>query len=445
LIVDPERDVDRYLELAEGEGLRLVAVTETHIHADFLSGARELAARVPGMRVYLSAEGGDGWRYEWPDKDGVDVTWLHDGTTFAIGNIEVRAWHTPGHTPEHLSFVVTDRGGGAADPMGVLTGDFVFVGDLGRPDLLESAAGVAGAMEPSARRLYASTRRFLDLPDFLQVWPGHGAGSACGKALGAVPSTTVGYERRASPAIAAVGRGEQPFVDYILADQPEPPVYFATMKRLNKEGPPILGALPQPRRLSGADLAALADDPHVQVVDTREDRASFMAAHYPRAFYAPLNRTFPTVVGSLVDPARPIVLLVGEAELDEAIRALARIGFDQVTGWAPVPTAEDLQAWGVAPESIDRIDSDELERRRHAGPVSVLDVRGAAEFRGGHLPEAVNIAHTRLRPKADAVPAGPVYVHCRTGARAAAAAAFLAHRGVPVVYVDGAVEGIERH
>lgn len=440
LIVDPERDVDRYLALAEREGLRLVAATETHIHADFLSGARELAARVPGLRLYLSDEGGEGWQYEWPQKDGALVTWLHDGTTFSIGNIEVRAWHTPGHTPEHMSFVVTDRGGGAADPMGVLTGDFVFVGDLGRPDLLESAAGVAGAMEPSARRLYASTRRFLDLPDFLQVWPGHGAGSACGKALGAVPMTTVGYERRASPAIAALGQGEQPFVDYILADQPEPPAYFAMMKQLNKQGPPILGSLPQPRRLSGPALASLADQPNVQVVDMREDREAFMAAHVPHAFYAPLNRTFPTIIGSMLDPALPIVLLADEASLDEAVRALVRIGFDHVDGWAPVPSADELRSWGVTPERIERIDGVELERRRHQGRLTVLDVRGAAEFRGGHLPEAMNIAHTRLRPRAAAIPAGPVYVHCRTGARAAAASAFLARRGVAVVYVDGAVE-----
>ena len=439
LIVDPERDVDRYLTLAEREGLRLVAAAETHIHADFLSGCRELAARVPGLRVYLSDEGGEDWRYAWPQRDGVPVTWLHDGTPFAIGNVEVRAWHTPGHTPEHMSFLVTDRGAGAADPMGVLTGDFVFVGDLGRPDLLESAAGVAGAMEPSARRLFASARRFLELPDFLQVWPGHGAGSACGKALGAIPTSTVGYERRASPAIAAVGKGEQPFVAYILADQPEPPAYFAMMKRLNREGPPILGELPQPRRLSGLALMHVAGDPDTQIIDTREDRAAFMAGHVPRAFYAPINRTFPTVVGSLVDPELPIVLLIDEAQLEDAVRDLIRIGFDRVTGWAPSPSLEDLRAWGVTPETIERIDRDELDRRRQGGRVAVLDVRGSAEFRGGHLPEAINIAHTRLRPRANAVPRGPVYVHCRTGGRAAAAAAFLARQGVNVVYVDGPV------
>ncbi|MEO1085915.1 MAG: MBL fold metallo-hydrolase, partial [Acidobacteriota bacterium] len=152
LIIDPERDVDRYIELARREGLRLVAVDETHIHADFLSGARELAEEL-GARLYLSDEGDADWKYEWAIKGDYDVHLLRDGDTFEIGKIEIRALHTPGHTPEHLSFVVTDRGGGADEPIGVATGDFVFVGDLGRPDLLESAAGVAGQMDPSARAL----------------------------------------------------------------------------------------------------------------------------------------------------------------------------------------------------------------------------------------------------------------------------------------------------
>jgi hydroxyacylglutathione hydrolase len=438
VVIDPERDVDRYIERAAGEGLRIAAVAETHIHADFLSGARELAARIPGLRVYLSAEGGDAWRYQWPDADAVDVTWLHDGTTFHVGNIELRAWHTPGHTPEHMSFMVTDRGGGAAEPMGVVTGDFVFVGDLGRPDLLESAAGMGGMMEPSARRLYVSSRRFLELPDFLQVWPGHGAGSACGKALGAVPVTTVGYERRVSPAIAASDRGEQAFVDFILADQPEPPVYFASMKRLNKEGPPILRALPSPRRLSAEEVAALAGRSDVQIVDTRVDRQAFLARHVAGAFYAPLDRTFATVIGSLLDPELPVVLLVEEARLPEAVRALIRIGYDCIEGWTPPETLAALPAAGVALEAIESIDIREFERRRTQAPLTVIDVRGKAEYATRHVPAALNIAHTRLRARAAEVPAqGPVYVHCKSGARAAVSAAFIARRGTPVIHVDG--------
>ena len=437
ILVDPERDVDRYLDLAAREGLRVVAAAETHIHADFLSGVRELSARIPGLRVYLSDAGDAPWKYEWPKADGANVTWLQDGTAFTVGNIELRAVHTPGHTPEHVSFAVVDRGAGATEPMGMLTGDFVFVGDLGRPDLLETAAGVTGAREPAARDLYASTRRFLELPDFMQIWPAHGAGSACGKALGAVPVSTVGYERRVSPAIAASEQGEQPFVDYILAGQPEPPLYFSTMKRLNKTGPPILVKLPSPPKLTAAELAALAKDVSVQVVDTRADRRTFFAGHVPRSFYAPVNKAFPTVIGSFLDPEKRVVLLIDEAGVDDAVRALIRIGYDKVAGWAPVSVIGELRAGGTALAAIEAIDFTEFERRRMQRPLTVLDVRGASEYAERHVPNALNIAHTRLRARLSEVArGGRVYVHCLSGARAAASAAFLAREGLDVVDVD---------
>lgn len=436
VIIDPERDVERYIEAAAKENLRLVAATETHVHADFVSGTRELAARLPGLRVLLSAEGGADWQYRWPAEDRREVTLLKDGDTFRVGKIEIRAWHTPGHTPEHLSFVVTDHGGGASEPMGVASGDFVFVGDLGRPDLLETAAGVVGNREPSARRLHESAKAFLGLPDFLQVWPGHGAGSACGKALGAIPTTTVGYERRFSPAIAEAERGAQPFVDFILSGQPEPPAYFARMKKLNVEGPPVLGALPVPRRLDARGLAESAKT--AQLLDTRQDRKAFMRAHIAGAFYAPFDKTFPTVVGSLVDPLKPVVLLIDEDDLEAAVRDLVRIGYDDVRGWAPIDTLEGLAEAGARVEAIESIDFAEFERRRQAGPITVLDVRGAAEYDARHVPGAINVAHTRLRAAQPVFPSdGPVYVHCAAGVRSAVSAAYLAREGVNAVHVDG--------
>lgn len=440
IVIDPERDVDRYIDLAEREGLRLVAAAETHIHADFLSGARELAARLPGLRVYLSAEGGPDWTYAWPDKDDVDVVLLRDGDTFSIGNVDIRAWHTPGHTPEHLSYIVTDRGGGATSPMGVVTGDFVFVSDLGRPDLLESAVGVVGAMRAAAHRLYTSARLLDTIDDHVQIWPGHGAGSACGKALGAVPTTTVGYERLTSPALRKVAEGEEAFVQFILADQPEPPLYFAAMKRLNKLGPPVLGALPSPPRLSAADVAALASQQDVQVVDTRADRRQFFDGHLPGSFHAPLTRAFPTVIGSMLDIDKGVVLLVEEDVLEEAVRDLIRIGYDHVRGWAPPSVLDALVADGHAIQTIASIEVDEFERRRVSGPMHVLDVRGASEYAARHVPGATNIAHTRLRSRLGELPADgvPIYVHCATGVRAAASAALLAREGHAVVHVDGA-------
>jgi hydroxyacylglutathione hydrolase len=440
IVIDPQRDVERYIEAAAKENLRLVAATETHVHADFLSGVRELAQRVPGIRILLSADGGPEWQYQWPAVDGIDATLLKDGDTFSIGRIEMRAWHTPGHTPEHMSFVVTDHGGGASEPMGVASGDFVFVGDLGRPDLLETAAGVAGNREPSAERLYESATEFLRLPDFMQVWPGHGAGSACGKALGAIPTTTVGYERRFSPAIAEAVRGSKPFVDFILSGQPEPPLYFARMKKLNLAGPPVLGGIPSPGRLDARHLVDAAKT--AQVIDTRKDRKAFMAEHVAGAFYAPFDKSFPTVVGSLVDPARPVVLLIDEAEVAAAVRDLIRIGYDHIAGWSPSDGLAAFLEAGGRTEKIESIDFAEFESRRQAGPITVLDVRGAGEYEARHVPGAMNIPHTRLRAANPVFPSsGPVYVHCAAGVRSAVSAAYLAAKGVKAVHVDGAFKG----
>ncbi|HKJ01581.1 MAG TPA: MBL fold metallo-hydrolase, partial [Longimicrobiales bacterium] len=190
LIVDPNRDVQQYLAAAEEEGMEIRYVSETHIHADYLSGSRELARR-SGATLLLSGDGPPDWRYGFAGEDGSRV--VHDGDEIALGNIRIRILHTPGHTPEHISFMVTD-GAASSEPMGILSGDFIFVGDVGRPDLLEKAAGLKDTMEQGARVLYGSLERFKELPGYLQVLPGHGAGSACGKALGSVPSSTLGYE-----------------------------------------------------------------------------------------------------------------------------------------------------------------------------------------------------------------------------------------------------------
>jgi hydroxyacylglutathione hydrolase len=231
LVIDPNRDIDQYLEEARASRLHITHVTETHIHADFVSGARELAAR-SGARLYLSAEGGDDWQYEFRAEPNVEP--VRDGDRFKVGNIIVDVMHTPGHTPEHIIFFITD-GAAADEPIGVVTGDFVFVGDVGRPDLLEKAAHVKGSMERGARELFSSLQRFKRQPDYLQIWPGHGAGSACGKGLSAIPHSTVGYERKFNWAFAIESEAE--FAAAGLAGQPEPPRYFGEMKRINREGP----------------------------------------------------------------------------------------------------------------------------------------------------------------------------------------------------------------
>lgn len=261
IVIDPNRNIEQYLAAAQRAGLRITAVTETHIHADFVSGARELAARADA-RLYLSDMGPAEWKYAYAADAGASL--LRDGDHLMVGNVRLEVRHTPGHTPEHITFLVTDTAH-ACLPMGLVSGDFVFVGDVGRPDLLERAVGVSGTMEAAARQLFHSLQRFRELPDYLQVWPGHGAGSACGKALGAVPQSTVGYEKAINWAFDI--RTEAAFVEAVLAGQPDPPPYFAQMKRVNKAGP-----APRPTDLP-AELAfdrlvpALAGE--LLVVDTR--------------------------------------------------------------------------------------------------------------------------------------------------------------------------------
>lgn len=434
IVIDPERDVDRYIDLARENGLRIVAAAETHIHADFLSGARELAERV-GAKVYLSDEGDADWKYRWLDKKlggGVyDHQLLNDGDTFTIGNIRFEVIHTPGHTPEHIAFLITDLGAGADEPIGVATGDFVFVGDLGRPDLLESAAGVAGMMEPSARRLYQTVRTLDDIPDFVQVWPAHGAGSACGKALGAVPMSTIGYEKRFNPAIRAAST-EQGFVDFILAGQPEPPMYFANMKRDNKLGPRVLGGLPTPEQLDAAALRKV-DTARVAVIDTRA-WDDFRAGHLPGSLSIPLAKSFNTDAGSLVRDDEDLVLIVPPERLEEAIRDLIRIGLDRIVGWATPEAIARID--GLA--TIDEVSVDEAIGLVESRAVGVLDVRRATEFAEGHLPGAVNIAHTRLAGRLDEVPpADRLLINCRSGYRSARAASYLKRLGREVINLRG--------
>ena len=434
IVIDPQRDIDRYIEIAHSEGLKINAVTETHIHADFLSGAREFAEQ-HNVALYLSDEGDADWKYFWAQDSKYDFRPLKDGDVFKIGNIEFKVVHSPGHTPEHISFLITDLGGGATEPMGIASGDFVFVGDLGRPDLLETAAGQVGAQTPSARRLYQSVQKFLDLPEYLQVWPGHGAGSACGKALGAVPESTVGYEKRFNASIQSALMGEDTFVDAILDGQPEPPLYFARMKHDNKYGPAILGAIPEPIHIDANQIDALSKQDGVVIVDLRRDRSAFMRQHISGSLYAPADNTLPTVAGSYITPDQSIYFVVeAEEDISAAVLDLIRIGLDNIKGF--LLAREISQATNLS--SIEELNTTDLNIAMERKDTVVLDVRRLAEFQAGHVPDAVNIAHTRLLARLNELAPEKTYlVHCRSGARAAVAAAMLEHNGINAVYVNG--------
>lgn len=427
LVIDPGRDIQIYLDEAEAQEMKIIASTETHIHADFVSGSRELAAQV-GAKLYLSDEGDENWKYQFLDQ--VDHQLVYDGSTFMIGNIKVEVMHTPGHTPEHISFIITDTAG-ADKPMGIFTGDFVFVGDIGRPDLLEQAAGIMGTAEPGARRMFHSIQRFKQLPDYMQIWPAHGAGSACGKALGAIPSSTVGYEKLFNAAMAY--EDEDAFVKALLSGQPEAPKYFAMMKKLNKEGPAVLNGLPQPVELDAEHLQTVLAE-GFKVVDTRPAE-DFAAGHIPGTINIPLGQSFTNWAGWLLDYNDPFYLIVDSQSVAETVRDLIYIGLDNIGGYA-APSVEkawpELQSYGLTNPA-------EVADKVAKGEVTVLDVRGISEWNEGHLPGAKHLMLGYLADRIGDVPSGkPVVVQCRSGARSAIGASVLqAHGVVEVMNLTG--------
>jgi len=419
LVVDPMRDVEPYLQAAAKEGLRITHVTETHIHADFVSGVRELAART-GAQMYLSDMGDASWKYAYPEVDRAIL--VRDGDSWKVGNIKVEVVATPGHTLEHIAFLITDTATGD-EPMGICTGDFLFVGDVGRPDLLEEAAGFVGTKEPGARTQFQTVQRFKTMPDYLQVWPGHGAGSACGKALGAIPSTTLGYEKRFNPAFQIAD--EDAFVRWLLDGQPEPPRYFARMKHVNKVGPALLRELPPPPAVDRAHVeAALAAG--ALVLDLRP-QAAFAAGHLPGSLSVPMTTTmYSTYVGWFVDYARPTYLVLPEgAALERVLRDLRAIGVDDIGGYLPAA------ALGAALEPLATVDVAALAAALERGDAQIVDVRGQTEYAAGHLAGARHIPLGFLPQQVATLDRErPVIVHCASGYRAHIGASLLRRLGL---------------
>ena len=410
VVIDPNRCVQQYIDAAEAANLRITHVTETHIHADFLSGSRELAHRT-GASLCLSDEGDQEWKYRFPHDRK-----LKNGDRITIGNVTLDVVHTPGHTPEHLTFLVTD--GAVADKaIAAVTGDFVFVGDVGRPDLLEKAAKIAGTMESSARTLWQSLQAFARHPDWLQIWPGHGAGSSCGKGISAVPHSTLGYERLFNWAFNATSEAD--FVANVLAGQPDPPKYFAVMKRVNKEGPTLLGDLTAPRQVDGGKLADVLRQGGL-VIDTRPAE-DFAAGHVPGTLNIPLNGSFVTWAGWLIPYDREFYLITDR--IDDVRRALSLIGLDRIAGWfASTAAAGD--------ETIAQISARDLAERLSANGLAVIDVRSAAEWNEGHLPSAIHIPLGQLADRLAEVPANtPLILQCQSGARSSIAASLLQKLG----------------
>lgn len=417
MVIDPKRDVDTYIEIAKQNNMQITHVAETHIHADFLSGSRELAA-LTGAKLYLSDEGGKDWQYQF------DHVGLKDGDEFKVGNLKIEVVHTPGHTPESISFLLTDVPA-SEKPVMLFTGDFVFVGDIGRPDLLEKAAGMVGTQDAGAKQMFKSLKRFSELPDYIQVWPGHGAGSACGKALGAVPSSTVGYEKIRNWAFQYES-DEKGFAKYLLEDQPEPPKYFAMMKKLNKIDRPLLTEVPKLNKLSTKELND-ALKKGVKVIDARM-KADFAKGFIPGTINIQGNNAFATWMGWFISYEEPFILMAEESKLDDLTRKLMRIGMDNIMGYV-----DGVQTWaseGGKLSKSDIVSMDEFKNILKTNHTQIVDLRGASEYKSGHIKGTENLFVGTLEKNLDKIRKDQqVVIHCQSGDRATIGYSILAKHG----------------
>ncbi len=411
IVIDAKRDVDTYLALANQQHMRITHITETHIHADFLSGTRELAA-LTDATIYLSDEGGSDWRYTFPHKG------LLEGDLIKVGNLSLEVMHTPGHTPESISFLLRDHPA-TDEPVMIFTGDFVFVGDIGRPDLLEEVVGVRGSKEDGAAQMFASLKKFIALPDFVQVWPGHGAGSACGKALGAVPSSTVGYERIRNWAFQFADNFDA-FQRELLHNQPEAPYYFAKMKQLNRSERPLLTSIPTYPIVEIASINWKEEG--VTLIDART-RAAFVEGHVKGALHLQHNNAMTTWAGWFLSYSDKLFIIANASEQEEITRKLMRIGIDNVAGFIT-----DLPTLDLVPSRS--INFNEVVSSKDRDDVVLMDVRSKSEFLQAHIPGAKSVFVGQL-PKTDLsfLKDRKVIVQCQSGDRASIAYSFLEKEG----------------
>ncbi len=403
LVIDPQLDVDVYLQVAKDNNLKISKITETHIHADFLSGSRELAF-ITGAELYLSDEGGADWQYQFPHIG------LHNGVIIKLGNLSLEVIHTPGHTPESISFILRDHPA-TDEPVMMFTGDFVFVGDIGRPDLLEKAAGITGTKEKGAKDMFESLKKFHNLPDHIQVWPAHGAGSACGKALGAVPSSTVGYEKIQNWALKFNESQQEDFVKELLADQPEPPKYFAKMKEFNKVDRPLLTEVPHYKRLNKEEYLR-AYHQGITIIDTR-NKIDFAKGFIPGSINIQGNNSFSTWSGWFLQYDMPFIVIAEPEKVEDLARKLMRIGLDSAIGYYPDVNSLDLEL-----EQANTIDYETFKAKVEAGTHQIIDIRNQTEYNDGHIKDAEHVFIGTLPENTDKISKEkPVIIHCQAGDR----------------------------
>jgi len=417
-VIDPQRDVDQYLAFAEARGLRIAHVVLTHLHADFVAGHLELRDRV-GAAIYLGAAA----------KAEYAFTPLADGDRIELGRVRLQAIETPGHTPESISIAVYDLDRSATEPHAVLTGDTLFVGDVGRPDLraaLGWSAADLGAL------LYESLRtKLLALPDASLVYPAHGAGSLCGKALSKDTVSTIGNERRSNYALQPMSKSA--FVDLVTADQPDAPPYFTYDAVLNsKERPTLDEALARELNPMTLELVLALQRTGGQILDTR-DPVEFASAHLAGSINIGLGGQYATWAGTVLDRERPIVIIADPGREQESAVRLGRIGFDHIVGFL----REGLRSLEARPDltaTTERVSAPLAAEQLAGGEPIVLDVRAPREREQKHVAGSVHVPLNHLADRMADLPRDrPILVYCAGGYRSSIAASLLKRRGFPHV------------
>jgi len=414
-VIDPRPDAEIYLELAQRHGLAITHVFETHVHADFMSGARSLVARTGGAaRLCASVEGGA--RY------GFEVAPVRDGDRFAFGSTVLTARHTPGHTPEHLAFLASESAS-PDEPWGVFSGDALFVHSAGRPDLLHGDARADALPD----QLFDTLRRvFRDLDDGVLLFPGHGAGSGCGAGIADRPLSTLGHEKRHNPCLSQDDR--EGFKSFIASGTPPEPEHYARLKLLNGQGPPVLTATPACPGLEPSAFAEQAEDGATQLVDVR-DMLAFGSGHIPGAIHIGDAPELSEWAGRVLDPERLVLLVLPRADaLDEVLRRLLRVGLTRFAGYL----AGGMGAWEQQGRPLRRVPQWSVHDLHEAGEgVQLVDVRSPSEYAAGHVPGARHVPVTRAAEAAsDGLDASlPTATFCGSGYRASIASSLLARSG----------------
>lgn len=418
-VIDPTRDVEYYVQYAKKNELRIEHILETHVHADFISGSRELKARLKEEAyIWCSGYGGEDWTQDYANE------YFRESNKIKLGNVKLGCVHTPGHTPEHISYTLYDITRSEDIPWIAFTGDFLFVGDVGRPDLLGEEE-----KKELAHQLYDSVfNKIPSLPEFTEIFPAHGAGSLCGKAIGSRRSSTIGYENRFNTSL--IKKPEDKWVEDLLDQMPLAPSYFTRMKKVNREGPAVFypNTL-EPRAANPKEVYQnVCED--CLILDVRNKEA-FASAHIPKSINIPFGHNLPTWAGWVLPYDRPILIVAeNSGDLPQVVTHLTRVGHDDIRGYLD----GGINAWeekGYPLDSLNPVSVHDLHKNLgEKDSITVLDVRTEKEWNSGHIEGAIHIHGGVLQNRISDVPKdNPVAVMCGSGYRGSIAASFLKRAG----------------